>query len=244
MTEFIYSLSFSKLISHVFPGFLLIISIFLVIDSFCTDPGFYTCKMFENYNLEIFIITIGFFFIIGTIIGVIVDGIQHITITVLFDKLFKKFSKLYGHYAKIYDIVSSTISEELFSKYEKTINNEQISIKSELEELNKINLPLLNWTFYVPFINTEIFKIFNEEYYHYYEFFANISLVLPITSLSILFYSNNVIDISFNSSLLFFAIVIFINLVCIYISWKLFYICLQIRINILLGTIVEKEIKI
>lgn len=108
MTDFFSSLSFSKLISHVFPGFLLIFSIFLLIDSFCIDPGFYTCQLFEKNNFEIFIIIVGTFLLVGTIIGIIIDGIQHISITEIFGFRYKKISKLHEHYCEIYRIISLT----------------------------------------------------------------------------------------------------------------------------------------
>lgn len=242
MTDLFSSLSFGKLISHVFPGFLLIFSIFLLIDSFCIDPGFYTCQLFEKGNLEIFIIIVGIFLLVGTIIGIIIDGIQHISITVIFGFLYKNISKLPEHYFKIYSIISSTLLEDLLIKYKniKTGN----SIKSEINYLHSKNIYPLDWNLFLPLIDTEKYKIFNDEFYYYYEFFANIFLVLPITSFSILFYSYNVLNLSCILSLLFCFIIIFIALLCLYNSFRLYCICEKIRFNLLLGTIVEKEMRI
>ena len=52
MTVMILPFSFSKIISHVFPGFLLIISVFMLIDSFCIEPGMYSDTICEDYKLE------------------------------------------------------------------------------------------------------------------------------------------------------------------------------------------------
>lgn len=132
MDNFISSLNFSKLISHVFPGFLFVFSLFILIDSFCTDPGMYTCEMFEGNNLEKFIVIIGVFLMLGTIIGIIIDGIQHITITKWFGIINNRSnsSKKIGN---IYKILNSTLLK-LFSEKFLFSSEDKEKIMNELDK--------------------------------------------------------------------------------------------------------------
>lgn len=93
------SLSFSKLIAHVFPGFLFVLSIFMLIDSFCINPGTYTIEITKGP--EEFVAFIGIFLIVGTIMGIIIDGIQHTVIAKFFEtrienkKIMRKIKNIY-----------------------------------------------------------------------------------------------------------------------------------------------------
>jgi len=114
------SLSFSKLMAHVFPGFLFVLSIFMLIDSFCINPGAYTIKITKGP--EEFVAFIGIFLIVGTIMGIIIDGIQHIVITPFIEKTIirkKKMRKI----KKIYEIIDAKLLEKFFDRYEIDTND-------------------------------------------------------------------------------------------------------------------------
>lgn len=120
MSEIISFLSFSKLISHVFPGFLFVLSIFMLIDSFCINPGAYTIEI--SKGPEEFVAFIGIFLIVGTIMGIIIDGIQHIVITPFIDKRINRKEKM-RKIKKIYGIINAKLLEKFYDRYELNIND-------------------------------------------------------------------------------------------------------------------------
>ncbi len=223
--------SFSKIISHVFPGFLLIISVFMLIDSFCIEPGMYSDTICEDYKLENIIFIIGLILLLGTIIGIIIDGLQHILITEIFNKL-NKNSELGKQAKKIYGIISSIYLDEIFKK--KCPKYAETEILKE-----KLNEKLLNWYFYFPLIDIDRFEIYVNEFYYYYEFFANIFLVLLVTIFSVFFYTTKVLNLSY--SWFITLIVICLTFFCIYAAWRLHKLCFQIRVNYVLGSFIMKH---
>ena len=227
MTGMILSFSFSKIISHVFPGFLLIISVFMLIDSFCIEPGMYSDAICEDHKLENIIFIIGLILLLGTIIGIIVDGLQHFSITAIFDKL-NENSELYEQTKKIYGIISSIYLDEFLKKN---------GLKDT--ETEKLKEEVLNWFFYFPLIDVDKFEIYSNEFYYYYEFFANIFLVLLVTIFSVFFYTTNVLNLSYNWFIT--LIVIGLTLFCICAAWCLFKICFRMRVNYILGSFIMRN---
>ena len=227
MTVMTLPFSFSKIISHVFPGFLLIISVFMLIDSFCIEPGMYSDTICEDYKLENFILIIGLILLLGTIIGIIVDGLQHFLITAIFDRL-NKNSELYKQAEKIYEITSSIYLDDFFKKN---------GLKDT--ETKKLKKEVLNWFFYFPLIGIDRFEIYSNEFYYYYEFFANIFLVLLVTIFSVFFYTTNVLNLSCNWFIT--LIVIGLTFFCIFAAWHLHTLCFRMRVNYVLGSFIMKH---
>lgn len=130
------------------------------------------------------------------------------------------------------------------------INNEKIEefiVKKENNKKYIYEKEILGWFFYFPLIKTEKFDIVNNEFYYYYEFFANIFLVLLVTTPSVYCYTykvqNNLSFIIFEPitfSLLLSFIILLISILCLAFAWVSFKICYEIRFKIVLGTFVEK----
>lgn len=238
MTDYIHYMSFSKLLSHVFPGFLLAFSIFMLIDLLCEKPGTYTCNMFVDQKLENFIVILGIFLIIGAVLGVIVDGIQHISITVIYEKKIKHTKpELCKKTKKIYKLIDSILLE----KFSKECNEDNtMAFCNELCEEN--NNEILNYFFYFPLIDTDKYLQYNEDFYYYYEFFSNITLVLIPTSVLFFFYSQTVLKFPCLLSFLITLIIFITAILCCYISWHLFKECYTARLNLIIGTLIDKVI--
>lgn len=228
MSVMILPFSFSKIISHVFPGFLLVISVFMLIDSFCIEPGMYTDTICEDYKLENIILIIGIILLFGTIIGIIVDGLQHFSITIIFDRI-NKNSELGKQSKKIYEKLSTIYLDEFLKE-------------NGITETEKFKKEVLNWYFYFPLIDVDRFEIYSNEFYYYYEFFANIFLVLLFTIFPVFFYTTNVLNLSCNWFIT--LIVIGLTIFCIYAAWHLHGICYKMRVNCVLGSFIMKHKKI
>lgn len=239
MTEIIPSLSFSKLMSHVFPGFLLVFSFFMLIDLLCNDPGYYTCKLFEDGNLEKFIVAIGFFLIMGTIFGIIVDGVQHALFTKIIERIFKCFkSKSIIGYEKLYEVINSTMLNKFFNEYDvENSGKEKFHIALQNSKMFDNNF---NLNFFIPFLDKEIFNLYHEDHYYYYEFFANISLVLPFVYISTFFYTYYILSFPFFLSCFITLFLIITWLFCLYFAWYMFKHKYEFCTNIVFGTLVNK----
>ena len=301
------------MMSHVFPGFLLIISLFMLIDSFCINPGIYSFAIFSDQKLEIFILIIAVILLLGTIFGIIIDGIQHVSITRFFYKKMEK-SELNKQRIKIIKIINSIylddflkekgmkdteylfcwdeipgngnnriieflkdefkiewakteniskiddVSTIIVSNKEKSLslklNDEKTKVKLKIDdgrvdefivktdngklniydnEIEKFKKNFLNWFFYYPIVDTEKYNLYIENFYYYYEFFANIFLVLLVTIFSVFCYTNNVLNHPY--SWLITSIVIILAFICLYIAWHWFEACYKIPVNLLLGTL-------
>lgn len=238
MSDYINSFGFSKLLSHVFPGFISTFSIFMLIDLLCENPGSYTCNMFIDQELENFIVMVGIFLIIGAVFGIIIDGIQHISISAFYSNIIKtEEPKLYKTTTKIYELIDLILLEE-FNK--KCIADDRVKLKlcNELNEKN--NKEILNYFFYFPLINTDKYLNMTDEFYYYYEFFSNVTLVLFPTSVLFLFYSQTVLKFPFSLSFLITSIIFITGIICYFIAWHLFKECYKVRLNLILGTLVDK----
>lgn len=247
MNDYINSLGFSKLLSHVFPGFLLTFSFFMLIDLLCENPGSYTCNMFIDQELENFIVIVGLFLIIGAVLGVIIDGIQHISITVYYTNKIKRTEpELCGKYKKIYKLIDSILLET-FSKECSADNKVKIAFANELcddkNNNNNNNNNILNYLFYFSLINTDKYSYYDENFFHYYEFFSNITLVLLPTSVLFFFYSQTVLKFPCLLSIIITLIIFITTIICYHIAWVVFKKCYTVRLNLILGALVDKVIR-
>lgn len=234
MTDFLSSFSFSKMMSHVFPGvlfeFMLLVLICFsydekgnLIDEFCsTVPE-------TEINFIATIIVIIAILIIGTIFGIIIDGIQHETITRCFECIYKYSRKEeFSNIDEIYRIVNRHVIKNFFTHNPNITKEEQNKIKSFFKENEKDKPQKFNWFFYFPIIDNEKFLLYNDEFY-YYEFFANVSIVFFVMLLLVGF------------SLINYIIILFLlMLVCTYIAWRIYERNYMIRISIVLGTLFNK----
>lgn len=76
-------LEFKELLSHTFPGFFLALSVFMLLD--VLSPKDLTLWAFGT--LTKFVSALGFFILLGTILGILIDGIQHLIEEEIFVKL-------------------------------------------------------------------------------------------------------------------------------------------------------------
>ena len=196
----------------------------MLIDSFCINPGMYSCAIFNDQKLENFILIIAIILLIGTIFGVIIDGIQHISITKFFDVIIKN-SELDKQIKKIYNLIDSIYLDDFLKEN-----------RMEKTEIENFKENLLNWFFYYPMVDTEKYDMFIGDFYYYYEFFVNIFLVLLVTIFSVFYYTSNVLNHPYNWFIT--LIVITLAFICICIAWFWFKICYKIRVNLVLGTFI------
>ncbi|MCD4811387.1 hypothetical protein K8R14_02140 [bacterium] len=233
MTDFLSSFSFSKMMSHVFPGFLFEFMLLVLIWFFYYEKGnlideFCSTIPEPQTNYIALIIIIIATIIIGTIFGIIIDGIQHLTITKCFELIYSR-KKEFKDINEIYGIVNKHIIENFFTHNPNIKQKEQEKIKSFFKENGKDKPQKFNWYFYFPIIDNEKFILYNNELYYYYEFFSNISIVFFVMLLLVGF------------SLINYVIILFLlMLVCIYIAWRIFEKNYMIRISIVLGTLFNK----
>ncbi len=165
MTDFLSSFSFSKMMSHVFPGVLfefvlLVLICFLygekgnLIDKFCSMVPESETSFIVTIIIIISII------IIGTTFGIIIDGIQHETITKFFGWIYSHINKQkYEASKEIYKIVNIHTIENFFIRNPNIKHEQQQEIISFFKGNRKDN-----WFFYFPIIDHEKFLLYNDEF--------------------------------------------------------------------------------
>lgn len=224
--------------SHVFPGFLLTFIFFMLIDLFHKKPGYYT-GLLENQTFEQVIITISIILIVGAIFGIIIDGIQHILMTSIFEKIYQ-CTEQSKNIQKIYGIINEKTMENFYKCYG-IENGDKEEINKYLKRNYKCGSQKLNWYFYFPFIDTEKFRYYTNEFYYYYEFFTNIFLVFFPMSIILFFYTTEVHKFSSGLSFFISLFIFIVGIFCLYNAWTIFKYCCEIRINIVLGTLSNKK---
>lgn len=224
--------------SHVFPGvlfeFMLLVLIYFsydekgnLIDELCS-----MIPETEN-NFIASIIVIISILVIGTIFGIIIDGIQHVTISRCFEYIFSCTDE-FKDINEIYGIINNHVINDFFTHNPKITDVDKEKIKSffkvnKMDKSGKYKPQEFKWIFYFPIIDSEKFILYYDEFYYYYEFFANISIVFFVMLLLVGF------------SLINYIIILFLLMLgCIYIAWCIFKKNHMVRISIVLGTLFNK----
>ena len=150
-------ITYSKLLSHTFPGIFATIGIFMVIyilfaDDF--DMNFQVKQIFESWT--VFIGVFGGIVFFGTIIGVIIDSFHHMIEQYIIQNIIEK--KLHQNDEK----------DRLFLEYKIKNNEEKVG-----KDLN--NNPVSGF-YYMGFLPLERFKYLTDNYYSYIECELNLSI--------------------------------------------------------------------
>ncbi|KAF5430923.1 hypothetical protein C5S39_06820 [Candidatus Methanophagaceae archaeon] len=82
--------NFETLLSHTFPGFFLALGVFMLLDLLITQ---YDLTLWACGTIGDFLMVIGFIILVGTILGILIDGLQHTLEKGIFEKC-QKFKDL------------------------------------------------------------------------------------------------------------------------------------------------------
>jgi hypothetical protein len=207
-------LDFQHLLAHTFPGFFSSITLFMLLDYWSPYP--LTSKIM---SVEGLVGLAGFILVIGTILGIILDGIHHI---VLEDGIFSNLDEIKSMYKSV---------DHLFP----CINLKPISCEnSPLESLlTPHNLLIYYYNKKGCILDVDRELIFR--YYRYSEFFANTFLSLTIFSVVSPLFLFKELDISWDISVLFGLISLVISILCFEASHLAYVRYLKAQINFLAG---------
>ena len=201
---------FKEMLSHTFPGFFLALSIFMLID-YLSPADLTTYSM---SNLTGMISFAGFIIIIGTILGVIIDGIHH-----------------------------TFIEDDIFDNF-KTIHELKMPIKRELKASNCNDFTR---HFFFSKIgdkgakSIELENHLDEAYYRYSEFYSNIFISLVIFSIISPFYIFEILEISWNRSILIGIVSLLTACICLTCSYTSYKTYLQAQCSAICGFAKDKE---
>lgn len=203
-------LSFSKLLAHTFPGFVLVLGVVLILDRFLDTSIVYT--VYSDFeNLTAFAAAL---ILTGTIAGIVIDTVQH---SDWFSGTISKISNRKEPSTKAGP--SGSGDNPARESYNKLIEHldSKVPEGARLEDL-KIETP---YCFYgIPFINFDVYRHLLNEYYYYSEFYINLALAMPFFALgSLSFIGHRVVDIG--DGMLFYPIAILLMILMFAISWAL-----------------------
>lgn len=204
---------FKELLSHTFPGFFSAISIFMLMDLW-TDKDLTTWVIGGNFaGLVTFI---GFVLLMGTILGVIIDGIHHSIIEDdIFDNL-KAVQEIKSVFAARYGQICSNNSKKYLTRHyfypsigEDKKGDKAIAIDEHLEK----------------------------GYYRYSEFYANIFLSLILFALISPFYLSEVLKLSWMHSIIIGIISLSVACICLNSSYTAYRAYLRAQMSVICGFI-------
>jgi len=116
----IKNVSYSTVLSHVFPGIVLELQMLLALALFSPTPILAKISTFIQTNLSTFLSFGILFLVLATILGFILDGIHHF----IFRKREAKIDGIYRYMTSIerLEIARSTLDEDLWYPYEAYAN--------------------------------------------------------------------------------------------------------------------------
>ena len=203
-------LSFSKLLSHTFPGIVLVLGLVLILDRFLDASVVYT--VYSDFeNLTAFAAAL---ILTGTMAGIVIDSVQHSDwLSGAIKKVVyrKKLSPKGGPSRP-----GSVTVKESFARLNRYIASKAPKGAS-LEDLGMEKA----YCFYgIPFIDFNLYKHLLNEYYYYSEFYINLALAIPLFAVgTISFIGHRMVDIG--DGLLFYSVAIAFMILVIFISWAL-----------------------
>jgi hypothetical protein len=205
--QMLKDLSFAKLLSHTFPGLILVLGLFLIVDYFIpTSIVLIALEDFENFTAFV-----GAFVLIGTIAGIVLDSIQH-------------SETICKWVSKIVDWRNPPVLDEEGKKTYPAreswkILRQNIDSKSpEGFRLNDLKIDGPKCFYAMPFLDFKIYRHLLDDYYHYSEFYMNLALAIPFLAVGLLsFVGHRMIDIGDGMlfSLAVVSILIFVSIVSV-----------------------------
>jgi hypothetical protein len=173
---------FEHLLSHTFPGFFSAITLFMLFD--ILSPLDLTSLTFSK-GLEGLISFAGFILLVGSILGIIIDGIHH---SLIEDYIFDRGS-LNNNVKQINIIKRYCLRRCLYP------------LDADAEKLEKnAEESITRHFFFKKLDGTAINQYLIEEFYSYSEFYANTSLALVPFGIILPFYITENLQIPFGNS--------------------------------------------
>lgn len=208
---------FQYLLAHTFPGFFLALTFFMLLDIW--SPANLNSAIRDPEGLVSFA---GFILVIGTILGIIIDGIHHIAIE---DGIFRNLKHFYEIRKEINDI----IRYDIVRKYMYT--------EHEAAENCTDNLtPHFPIHYFYPCKKSESIIFCNDivlGYYRYSEFFSNSFISLVLFSFIVPFFLFNEMMIQWKWCVLLGISALFISLICLSASYIAYDRCLKAQITLI-----------
>lgn len=206
-------ISFKEMLSHTFPGFFLAFSIFMGID-YLSPVNFTDWAMGSITGLISFA---GFIIIMGTILGVIIDGIHH-----------------------------TFIEDDIFDNFE-SVHRLKKPIEMQLKLNCPAYCDLLSRHFFFSKIGEKgsnakaLEDHLDEAYYRYSEFYSNVFVSLLVFSIISPFYIFEVLELSWITSISIGIVSLLVACLCLISSYTSYNTYLQAQSSAICGFIKGTE---
>jgi hypothetical protein len=206
-------IKFKEMLSHTFPGFFLASSLFMLIDYLSPD----NLTAWAIGSLANLVIFAGFIIIIGTILGVIIDGIHH-----------------------------SFIEDDIFDNF-KAIHQLKKPIKKQLKDNCPSYSDNLSRHFFLSKIGEKgayantFETLLDEAYYRYSEFYSNIFISLIIFSIVSPFYIFEVFELPWRISVSIGIASLLTACLCLASSYTSYKMYLQAQCSAICGFIKDPK---
>lgn len=198
-TEIPTGIEFQHLMSHTFPGFFSAITLFMLMDIWSDID----LTSIVSSDLTALINFIGFILLIGTMLGIIIDGIHH-------------------------SVVENAVFDKMPGMQEMGGIKNEIMIKCKKSKKDLQNLSLTHHYFFriLGDKSLSLWDHFAKGYYCYSEFYSNAFIALVPFSIVIPFYISKTFYIDWNLAVFIGVVALSLACVCLrssYLTYKLFY---------------------
>lgn len=230
MAEITSQISFSKLISHTFPGVFVTIGIFLVLYMLFSNyiDSLFSLLQGQGNSWATFIGAVGSLIFFATIVGILIDTLSHIIIEFInYDLCLNNKPETRNRLLKLLKPLWDTFFFLCTIPLHSWLKNKCQEIKKkEGELLTERKIEKIEWFYYIGFLTIDRFIYIDENYYCYQECLLNLSFSFLLSAIAYFVFIH-----SYGSALTAIIVfLIFFLLFCFCFNAGLFF-CLKLRLN-------------
>jgi len=213
MADIPSQLSFEHMLSHLFPGFFTALTVFMAID--IVSP--LNLSQFILKDLNTMLGFLGFIFLVGTILGVIIDGLHHRLIELYyFSTLEKDINK-----GKSEHISIKKISEHIIEQMGCFKGKDERCNVCELFKEREYGLLKTYLVFDINNVDkfVALHDYLKKSVYCYYEFYANTFIAMFLFAFIAPMYMVKILNVDFFASIFIGAVLLFLSIICLDFAW-------------------------
>jgi hypothetical protein len=213
MADISTQLSFEHMLAHLFPGFFTALTVVMILD--LLSPSNVTELILKDSNAMIGFL--GFIFIAGTILGVVIDGIHHRII----ELWYFSYIDTAANYSKDMKHITMRELEEHLRKQMRCDDNCISSENCKFAKEGSYGLTKIYYAFNLENIDkcVALHDYLRRTVYHYYEFYANTFIAMIPFSIVTPIYMVKMFDIDYDYALgagIFLAV---LTIACLDFAW-------------------------
>ena len=247
MEQTLGKLTFGKLVGYVFPGFVISMAVFLLADSvIVSPPGALTSRVAADFTgiATFVVLLLGS----GVMLGVTLDNLHHAFLIPIY-KSTKEYKQIATTERPKIDMVRSLVFDN-FKKYGSTRIKDKGILAAFEQRAARLKVDDLEWWFILPLSGGQVFSLFLEEYYSFFQFFGSMFFALIGFGIAVYIYIEKVIvaqalplraHLSHNDpfTVCVALSILLLSLFCLRRAYRWYLLCYETQVNLIFGIVVD-----